>query len=467
MIFLRWYVLFWFAVMVAGLVVADADIDNVAGSIKFHVEQGGEPVLKENGSPVYFQNPLNAAHDAMSRAEAGEGKTCVVRARQETCFTATPPVSPDTDTGGDSAGSGGGDTGGDQDTGDTGGQGGTDSGDGGDIDSSGGGSGGYVHPAGTALYSYSLNTDGTLVDPKILEGAHLAREITYFEIAGDYIEGRYWCCKGPDETHLHQGRYTDLPLVHSVDINKLAAGDGKRELYTDMKNPDGSWAWAKTGYFTVNPKPQTAEPPVALYSYSLADDGTLIDPKALAGATLTEARFYVAVTGDYTTAAIACCQPDNTSFELNVESLITRVIDVDLRLLAENTPLTELTVELLGDNDSPKAIILVGFDLEPTFQEQTPVTLEWSIPTQRENGDSLSVDELAGYLVEYTKDIAGAYTPVLITSGAADHHDFSLPPDVYQFRVTAIDTDGLKSNPSPWVEGDLRPGDAVALLLNW
>ncbi|RKZ15816.1 hypothetical protein DRQ53_08085 [bacterium] len=296
----------------------------------------------------------------------------------------------------------------------------------------------------------------------MLEGAHLAREIVYLAFAGPYAKVRYWCCKSVDEGHDYSGAYDTMPLVHSVDLNKLSHHPGQRELYADVTLTDGSKEWGKLGYFTLV---SNAVAPAVQYSYTLGADGALENPQPLDGATLTAARFYVSATGDYTTATITCCQADNAAMTIALDQQTDPVIDVDLRLLSENTPLEELTVVLTNAESAELARVRVVFELP--VADTTDVTLEWTIPNERENGDALPVDELAGYRVEYAEDINGAIVPAYVSGGASSSHDMTLPARVHQFRVTAIDTDGLESNPSPWVEGDLRSGEQLALLLNW
>lgn len=94
---------------------------------------------------------------------------------------------------------------------------------------------------------------------------------------------------------------------------------------------------------------------------------------------------------------------------------------------------------------------------EPTQTvELATVSLEWTIPLQRENGDPLGVNDLDGFIIEYsTQGDSSDYDVVYVEGGLTNHRDFELIPGRYQFRVIAVDTNGLQSEPSEWVEAEL------------
>lgn len=80
------------------------------------------------------------------------------------------------------------------------------------------------------------------------------------------------------------------------------------------------------------------------------------------------------------------------------------------------------------------------------------VTLEWTIPMQRENGQVLGPNELDGYIIEYTqKGTQGVVEQQYVEGGLVASHALELPPGYYSFRVIAVDTEGLTSDPSDWV----------------
>jgi hypothetical protein len=86
--------------------------------------------------------------------------------------------------------------------------------------------------------------------------------------------------------------------------------------------------------------------------------------------------------------------------------------------------------------------------------EPVSVTLEWTIPMQRENGDLLGASDLDGYIIEYSSK-SGSVEQDYVQGGQVNSHSITLPPGSYQFRVIAVDNNGLTSNPSDWVNADL------------
>ena len=84
---------------------------------------------------------------------------------------------------------------------------------------------------------------------------------------------------------------------------------------------------------------------------------------------------------------------------------------------------------------------------------QVAVTLQWRIPTARENGEPLPVAELCCYQVQ----IASGANLILVdvSGGATDTVALELPPARYAFSVLAIDSGGLRSAWSDPVEADL------------
>ncbi|MFK8020383.1 MAG: fibronectin type III domain-containing protein [Pseudomonadales bacterium] len=79
-----------------------------------------------------------------------------------------------------------------------------------------------------------------------------------------------------------------------------------------------------------------------------------------------------------------------------------------------------------------------------------PVTgsarLSWNIPTQRENGESLSLNEIASYEIYVTAENAGSSRTIRLDN--RNQTQFTLEPlstDTYYFSMVTIDTDGMYS----------------------
>lgn len=73
------------------------------------------------------------------------------------------------------------------------------------------------------------------------------------------------------------------------------------------------------------------------------------------------------------------------------------------------------------------------------------VTLDWHIPTERENGDYLELDEIGGYEIKYKKTTDSKFTVVQINDGSVDHYTLSNLSGSYEFYISAYDTNGMFS----------------------
>ena len=97
----------------------------------------------------------------------------------------------------------------------------------------------------------------------------------------------------------------------------------------------------------------------------------------------------------------------------------------------------------------PSITISVNAEVETApdaGQETTNITtVSWSIPTERENGSILTIDEIAGYEVVMSQEgrapiistVSGGSTTEYVVSG--------LDQGLYQFQVRTVDKDGLQS----------------------
>lgn len=74
------------------------------------------------------------------------------------------------------------------------------------------------------------------------------------------------------------------------------------------------------------------------------------------------------------------------------------------------------------------------------------VTLDWYIPTERENGDYLELDEIRGYEIKYKKAGDSKFTFVLVNDGNVDRYSFGNLSGNYEFYIATIDTDGIYSD---------------------
>lgn len=73
------------------------------------------------------------------------------------------------------------------------------------------------------------------------------------------------------------------------------------------------------------------------------------------------------------------------------------------------------------------------------------VVIEWYIPTERENGDYLELDEIGGYEIRYKLASMQDYHSVVVEDGDVDHYDLGELNGNYEFQIATFDMNGLYS----------------------
>jgi hypothetical protein len=95
-------------------------------------------------------------------------------------------------------------------------------------------------------------------------------------------------------------------------------------------------------------------------------------------------------------------------------------------------------------------VLLLGFMPALVLAEAT-VLMSWEAPTERENGETLTMDELASYEAE-----CGGETVLTLDDGAATSAEVALAFGRHDCRIRVTDTDGLVS----------RWSDTVTVVVN-
>ena len=84
---------------------------------------------------------------------------------------------------------------------------------------------------------------------------------------------------------------------------------------------------------------------------------------------------------------------------------------------------------------------------EPTQPVPRSVTLYWSTPLERVNGEALAVTDIAGYEIRYRKVGTPNFTKVIVNGHAVNNYYIDdLTGDDYVFEVAVFDTSGLYSD---------------------
>ena len=73
--------------------------------------------------------------------------------------------------------------------------------------------------------------------------------------------------------------------------------------------------------------------------------------------------------------------------------------------------------------------------------------LSWSIPQYRENGEELSLSDIAGYEIIYRRTEDNVYSFITVEDDNSREHTIeNLPVGEYEFMIAVFDTDGLFSD---------------------
>jgi hypothetical protein len=230
---------------------------------------------------------------------------------------------------------------------------------------------------------------------------------------------------------------------------------------------DGTLRQSNFAYFTVAEAAQEDKPvtaPVAMYSYSSDMRGA----KPLAGATLDRTTVYVEWVGDYSRVKTYCCKATDSMGNViapHAKPKESHVYRLDLSSLDSGNHSRELYADLYSadgqvqQNNFSSFVVAQAATPPPAEpgSRTSDITVEWTAPSQRENGDYLSISELKGYEIYYTTDISGKSAVINVKGGHTNKYDIDdLPADIYYFTMSAIDNEGLKSRMTDIIELDLR-----------
>ena len=116
----------------------------------------------------------------------------------------------------------------------------------------------------------------------------------------------------------------------------------------------------------------------------------------------------------------------------------------EITVTAEGTLLAQATITLSTATE-PEPEPEPEPQPEPDPTDTIDVTLYWNTPQERENGETLDVNEIGGYEIRYRLD-GGEYQSITINDGAVDQHLFTdLTAGDYEFQIATFDTDGVYS----------------------
>ena len=99
---------------------------------------------------------------------------------------------------------------------------------------------------------------------------------------------------------------------------------------------------------------------------------------------------------------------------------------------------------------------------EPPLPTTHDVTLNWTIPNQRENGNALPVEELCCYTIEYKTGTSSTIATEVTGGGTSSYTYSNFAPGIWQFRILAEDTNGLQSEWSNWVTATINGDGCIS-----
>ncbi|ARN75004.1 fibronectin type III domain-containing protein [Oceanicoccus sagamiensis] len=113
----------------------------------------------------------------------------------------------------------------------------------------------------------------------------------------------------------------------------------------------------------------------------------------------------------------------------------------------QQSQIEQEVVEQQTQTEQPEQEVTQEEVTEEAEPFSTSVTLSWSIPTTRLNGDPLTIAELAGYEIYYYLEGDDSNGDIItINDGSATSQDIILTaPGTYNFAIATIDADGLES----------------------
>jgi hypothetical protein len=109
---------------------------------------------------------------------------------------------------------------------------------------------------------------------------------------------------------------------------------------------------------------------------------------------------------------------------------------------------TTVTATNPNSNTAPETEPTVPGEENNDPSDTASVTLYWSAPLERVNGQSMEMAEVGGYEIRYKHENEASYTNVVIDDKYTDQYTFLdlSEADLYQFEVAVFDSDGIYSD---------------------
>jgi len=274
----------------------------------------------------------------------------------------------------------------------------------------------------TAVAMVSYNAD--LSDARPLSGTTLNQTMVYifFSNASQYSEIIFYCCKGINGTSIGEPHDTSVrtPSTLAINLSQYSTA-GTRELYVDAIRTDGSGYDSISIHFSINITTIAVNPEPADNTEPVSEPTPVTEPESTP-------------------------TPEPVTTNSEPTAIVEPELEPELEQELEPTVAVEPEPET-----GPEAIDDVEPEQEPTPTEPvvinySDVNLSWTAPSEREDNQSMSLADIAGYKIYYGTNKDNYNNSVNVNDSTAEGYTFeNFSSGTYYFVVTTLDTDGRES----------------------
>ncbi|MEL6870168.1 MAG: putative Ig domain-containing protein [Pseudomonadota bacterium] len=284
----------------------------------------------------------------------------------------------------------------------------------------------------TGMISY--NSD--LSDPTLLTNATVSREFAYLffepgtrwnELGVDRVE--FYCCKEAGAASGHLPRVTDrnAPFSLGIDLSQFEAGT-RRELYIDVVYDDGSRGNQRVEF---NLEQDSGTPPPANRAPTI---GGAPNVNVTAGQNYSFIPTANDPDGDLLTFSVRNA-PAWASFDTATGQLSGRPDAGDVGTYGNIR---------ISVTDGEQTANLAPFTIEVTGVSSGSVELNWTPPSEREDGSALN--GLSGYRIYYGTRSGVYENQIDVSNGGISSYTLeNLASGTWYIAITSFDNAGLES----------------------
>jgi hypothetical protein len=242
----------------------------------------------------------------------------------------------------------------------------------------------------------------------------------FFSNASQYSEIVFYCCKGINGSSIgesHNASVRGLSTL-AIDLSQYSTA-GTRELYVDAIRTDGNGYDSISTYFSikittiaVNPEPTDNTEPTP-------EPTPITEPEP--------EPTYIS-------------EPVTTEPEPEPTTIVEPELEPELEPTVAVEPEPETEPEPIADVEPEPT------PTEPVVINYSDISLSWTAPSEREDNQSMSLSDIAGYKIYYGTSKDNYNHSVNVNNSIAEGYTFkNFSSGTYYFVVTTIDTDERES----------------------